>query len=155
MKVLNKLLLAVGCVGMLLPMEGLAQNDSGKVDDDIILDYQTPATYTLAGISISGNGRINRNVIIAYTGLKQGQEIKVPGDEIADAIKNLWKQELFKDVAIKINKVDQIQDKIYLLIDLETRPRLRRFKINGVSQNEASDIRERIKLVRGISLQSN
>ena len=149
MKVLNKLILAVGCFGMLLPMEGLAQNDSGKVDDDIILDYQTPATYTLAGISISGNGRINRNVIIAYTGLKQGQEIKVPGDEIADAIKNLWKQELFKDVAIKINKVDQIQDKIYLLIDLETRPRLRRFQINGVSQNQASDTRERIKLVRG------
>ncbi len=126
-----------------------AQDDSSEVNNDIILDYQTPATYNLAGISIKGNGRINRNVIIAYTGLQVGQEIKVPGDEIADAIKNLWKQDLFKDVAIKINKVDQIEDKIYLLIDLKTRPRLRQFKINGVSQNEASDIRERIKLVRG------
>lgn len=126
-----------------------AQEDTSKVDNDIILDYQTPATYTLAGISVKGNGRINRNVIIAYTGLQEGQEIKVPGDEIAEAIKKLWKQNLFKDVAIKINKVDQIEDKIYLLIDLKTRPRLRRFKIKGVSQNEASDIRERIKLVRG------
>lgn len=126
-----------------------AQEDSASRDDALNLNYQTPSTYTLAGIAVKGNGRINRNVIIAYTGLKRGQEIKVPGDNIADAIKNLWQQNLFKDVAIRINKVNRAQDEIYLLIDLETRPRLRRFKIEGVSQSEASDIREKIELVRG------
>jgi outer membrane protein insertion porin family len=131
------------CLGTQLTQ---AQDDS---PDDLNLNYQTPSTYTLGGIAVSGNGRINRNVIIAYTGLKKGQEVKVPGDDIADAIKGLWRQELFKDVAIKINKVDEDRDKIYLLIDLETRPRLRRFKINGVSESEASDLREKIELVRG------
>ena len=137
------LLVLMLCLGTQLTQ---AQDDS---PDDLNLNYQTPSTYTLGGISVSGNGRINRNVIIAYTGLKKGQEVKVPGDDIADAIKGLWRQELFKDVAIKINKVDEDRDKIYLLIDLETRPRLRRFKINGVSESEASDLREKIELVRG------
>lgn len=137
------LLVFMLCLGTQLTQ---AQDDS---PDDLNLNYQTPSTYTLGGIAVSGNGRINRNVIIAYTGLKKGQEVKVPGDDIADAIKGLWRQELFKDVAIKINKVDEDRDKIYLLIDLETRPRLRRFKINGVSESEASDLREKIELVRG------
>lgn len=137
------LLVFMLCLGTQLTQ---AQEDS---PDDLNLNYQTPSTYTLGGIAVSGNGRINRNVIIAYTGLKKGQEVKVPGDDIADAIKGLWRQELFKDVAIKINKVDEDRDKIYLLIDLETRPRLRRFKINGVSESEASDLREKIELVRG------
>ena len=137
------LLVLMLCLGTQLTQ---AQDDS---PDDLNLNYQTPSTYTLGGIAVSGNGRINRNVIIAYTGLKKGQEVKVPGDDIADAIKGLWRQELFKDVAIKINKVDEDRDKIYLLIDLETRPRLRRFKINGVSESEASDLREKIELVRG------
>ena len=137
------LLVLMLCLGTQLTQ---AQDDS---PDDLNLNYQTPSTYTLGGIAVSGNGRINRNVIIAYTGLKKGQEVKVPGDDIADAIKGLWRQELFKDVSIKINKVDEDRDKIYLLIDLETRPRLRRFKINGVSESEASDLREKIELVRG------
>lgn len=151
-KNINTSLLIIGTALIAMgftPFNSLAQTDSLNRDRDILLNYQRPNTYTLSGISVKGNGRINRNVIIAYTGLKIGQEIKIPGDDIADAIKGLWDQELFKDVAIRINKINKIKDKIYLLIDLETRPRLRRFKINGVSQSEASDLRERIELVRG------
>ncbi len=125
----------------------LAQVDTPDLGRKPIMDYQTPSQYNLADISIRGNGRINKKVIKAYSGLKEGQQISIPGDDISNAIRNLWDQNLFKDVSIKINKIKN--NNVFLLIDLDTRPRLAKFKIKGVSRNEASDIREKIQLVKG------
>lgn len=122
-----------------------AQNDSAH--EDVILDYKNPSKYYLAGIEVTGNETINKNIIIAFTGLKIGQTISVPGDEISKAINNIWKQKLFADVKIKVDKVSG--KNIFLLIELKTRPRLSKFKINGVSKGEANKIRDEISLVRG------
>lgn len=125
----------------------VAQTDSIPTRATPSMNYQTPTEYNLADIQVQGNGNINKSIIIAYTGLKTGQKIAVPGEDIANAIKKLWKQELFEDVQIRINKIKN--NNIFLLIDLETRPRLSKFKFNGVSKGDASDIREKINIARG------
>lgn len=132
---------------LMAQLKAVAQVDSPALDNEVMMDYQTPSKYNLADISVKGNGRINKKVIIAYTGLKKGQQIAIPGEDISDAIRKLWKQNLFEDVSIKINKIKN--NNAFLLIDLDTRPRLAKFKFNGVSKNEASDIREKIRLARG------
>ena len=42
--------------------------------------------------------------MVSLTGLKVGDKIKIPGDAISNAIRNLWKHGLVGDVTIKVDQ---------------------------------------------------
>ncbi|PSR04642.1 MAG: hypothetical protein BRD49_05510 [Bacteroidetes bacterium SW_10_40_5] len=136
----------IGCFLSIFSASIAQQDTSGQSQTytDIILDYQNPVKYRLSGISVKGNGPIKPNIVKAYSGLEVGEKVSIPGEKISNAIKNLWKQELFADVSIKVDDVNNRN--LYLLIEVQTRPRLSKFKIRGASKNDASDIRDKIKL---------
>lgn len=114
---------------------------------DYEVDYSNPKEFEIGGITVSGNENYDMNSIITISALAVGDKIKIPGDEITEAIKKLWNQNLFDDLSITITK---IQGKIvFLNIHVQERPRLSRFSINGVRKTEADEIREDIKLSRG------
>lgn len=107
-----------------------------------------PKEYTIGGISTSGAHFLDEDLLIAVTGLAVGKKIHLPNDEsIAKAIKNLWKQELFSDVSITIDKY--IDDKIFLKINVEERPRLSRYNFKGIRKGEAQELKNKITLVKG------
>jgi len=114
-------------------------------DDQI--DYSRPQQYVIGGISVEGVRHLDENAIILLSGLSEGQKITIPGDETARAIRNLWKQQLFADIKLKIKKVQG--NIVFLAFELEERPRLSRFKFKGVSKSEADDLRQKIKLFAG------
>ena len=70
----------------------------------INLDYNQPQEYTLAGVTVSGTKFLDQNALITLSGLVVGDKIKIPGDKIAKAINNLWKQGLFEDVQVYLEK---------------------------------------------------
>ena len=109
-------------------------------------DYSNPKKYVLGGISITGTKVLDPNALILLTGLSVGEQITIPGDKLSGAIKKLWKQGLFSDVQISIQRI--VGDNIYLDFKIEEQPRLSRFKLEGVSKGEADDIREDINLYR-------
>jgi len=111
------------------------------------IDYASPKEYEIGGITVSGVKYLDKNILIHLSGLKVGQKITVPGDEITKAVKKLWKHGLFGDVEISATKI--IGDKIFLDIALKERPRLSKFTFEGVSKAEADDLRDEIKLIRG------
>lgn len=114
--------------------------------DDI--DYANPRKFEIGGITVSGTTRTDRQAIRIISGLTVGEEIMVPGEQISEAIKNLWKQELFSDVSISATKI--LGDKLFLDIHVEERPRLSKFRFTGrLKKGEVDDIRDKIKLVRG------
>lgn len=114
--------------------------------DDI--DYANPRKFEIGGITVSGTTRTDRQAIRIISGLLVGEEIMVPGEQISEAIHNLWKQELFSDVSISATKI--LGDKIFLDIHVEERPRLSKFRFAGrLKKGEVDDIRDKIKLVRG------
>jgi len=117
------------------------------------IDYSDPKEYEIGGITISGIKYLDHNALIHLSGLSVGDKIFVPGSEITQAIKKLWKQGLFSDVKISATKV--MGDIIFLDIFLKERPRLSKFSFTGVTKSEADDIRERIKLVRGSQITDN
>ncbi|HOU31091.1 MAG TPA: outer membrane protein assembly factor BamA [Bacteroidales bacterium] len=86
-------------------------------------------------------------MLISISGLKTGQAITIPGEEISSAAKKLWNQGLFSDVRISI--MEMRNDTVFLDIFLQERPRLSSLKITGLSRNETQDIREKIKLPAG------
>lgn len=112
-----------------------------------LIDYSTPRTFTIGGVTISGVQSFDNNALRAISGLEIGKEIKVPGDEITKAITNLWKQDLFTDIQISATEI--IGDKIFLDIYIQERPRLSKFKFVGVKKGKQETLREEIKLVRG------
>ncbi|PZD78738.1 outer membrane protein assembly factor [Mesonia sp. K7] len=58
--------------------------------------------YTIGKITVTGTTNYNESTVIAYTGLKTGQSIYIPGDRLSNVIKKLWDLELFSDVNIYV-----------------------------------------------------
>lgn len=118
------------------------------------VDYNKQKEYEIGGITVSGVKYLDHEVLINLSGLNIGDKILIPGDEkISDAIKKLWKQNLFSDVEISIEKI--IGENIFLNIYLLERPRLSKFSFEGIKKGEAEDIREMIKLVKGNQITDN
>ncbi len=112
-----------------------------------------PEEYTIGGIKVKGAPHMDPSSIKLFSGLKVGDRIKVPGDDISKAIQELWDQNLFSDVRIKVDRVKD--DKIYLTIQVKERPRLSSFTFDGVSSSDAEDLRKKIKLIRGKMVTEN
>lgn len=126
-----------------------AQVGVGKIE----VDYRTPKEFKVGGITVSGARNFDTQAIILFSGLSVGQTVTIPGEEIAKAIKNLWKQKLFDNIQIKL--VELRGNEIFLNIELIERARLSRFKFEGLSKGEAEDIRDKIRLIRGTIVNEN
>ncbi|MBK7816522.1 MAG: hypothetical protein IPJ60_02560 [Sphingobacteriaceae bacterium] len=70
-------------------------------DDSLMLNsIKSPKKYKIGGINFEGAENSDKNVIKLLSGLKEGDEITIPGDKITDGIKALWKQGLFESIEI-------------------------------------------------------
>ncbi len=118
------------------------------------VDYNTPKTYILEEISVKGEKYVNKIALVNLTGLEIGKEILIPGEDISNAVKKLWKEGLFSDIKINIAKV--IDQKVFLEIIIEEEIRLSKFKFEGkISKSNISSIKEELKLMRGNVLTKN
>src|SRR5690606_16023018 len=89
-------------------------------------------TYKLGQIKVTGNTQFNELTILTYTGLEKGQEINIPGEEISDAIRKLWKLGYFSDVNFYLGSVND--DVIDLELILTELPRLNEVTLNGLKK---------------------
>lgn len=112
-----------------------------------LMDYAAPKNYQIGGINVTGTKFLDQTVLINLSGLAVGDKINVPGDDIANAIKALWKQGLFSDVKIVADRV--VNDVIFLEIQLRERERLSKYTFKGIAKGEEDDLRDKIGLVRG------
>ena len=116
-------------------------------------DFSNPKEYELGGITVSGVSFLDESVLITLTGLNVGERYKIPGEKIAAAIENLWKQGLLADIKVTASKI--IGDRIFLNFQLSERPRLSKFAFSGISKNEADKLREKLQLVKGKVITEN
>ena len=119
-----------------------------RIGDDLSdIDYSSPRKYEIGGITVEGANYVDATVLSMLSGLSVGDEITVPGDDISMAIRKIWDQGMFEDVAI--NATNIVGSKIFLQIVIQERPRVSKFSFNGVKKTEADDIRNKINLSRG------
>jgi outer membrane protein insertion porin family len=116
-------------------------------DNMPVINYSSPRDYEIADITISGVEFLQPMVLISLSGLRIGDIITVPGDDITDVVNKFWTQGLFADVKITATKIEE--GKIYLDIYLRERPRLTRLEINGLNKSETTDLQEKINLRNG------
>lgn len=103
--------------------------------------------YKILGIAVEGNILADASAIVANSGLKIGDNITVPGDQVSNAIKNLWKLKVFSDVQILIDR--KAGDGVFLLVKVQELPRYEETKISGNDELSTDDIMKKIPLVRG------
>ncbi|MDN3671279.1 hypothetical protein QWY93_18425 [Echinicola jeungdonensis] len=53
-----------------------------------------------------GLSTLDETAIISLSGLKVGDEINVPGDEISNALKEAWSQGIIGDVKVMVTKIE-------------------------------------------------
>ena len=142
----NFALSLVFCLQAVFGVSALMAQDSTR--NYLPLDYNKPKEYTIVSIETKGNKYIDKNIVIFNTGLSFNQRIKVPGNEISQAIENLWKQGYFSFVSVYAKKI--VDGKIYLVIEVQERPRLARFGIRGIGKSEAKTLREELSVKAGM-----
>lgn len=106
--------------------------------------------YTLAGISVTGLQSYNEQTVKTFTGLTVGQRLTIPGEEIANVIKKLWKLDLFSDVEIYQTKIEG--EKIWLELSIRERPTLTDVTVYGVKKRKIEDIINETDLKKGKKL---
>lgn len=109
--------------------------------------------YEIGGIEITGGNNLDKNVITLLSGLRIGDKITLPGEEVQRAIKNLWKQKLFEDIQVKV--VGKQNRVVFLEIHLKELPKLSKYYFMGVKKSKKDDLRELLKLNRGVVVTEN
>ncbi|TCO10407.1 outer membrane protein assembly factor BamA [Natronoflexus pectinivorans] len=107
----------------------------------------TPRSYTIAGIEVVGDLNNDPQILANLSGLRVGQQITVPGDDITNAIKKYWDYGLFSDVKISAAKIEGRQ--IWLEIYLQERPRLSEINYTGLRRSEIDAVNDRVAMMRG------
>lgn len=112
-----------------------------------VVDYSNPKEYEIADVSISGVEFIQKEVLVSLSGLKVGNKVTIPSDQITKIIQKFWDQGLFSDVKITATKIED--GKIWIDIYLKERPRMSGLKIEGISKSENTDLMEKLNLRSG------
>lgn len=103
--------------------------------------------YKILGISVTGNKSADAKTIIANTGLKTGDEIRVPGDQTLNAIKQLWSLNIFSDVQILIEK--EVADGVFLVVKVDEYPRIERVAFKGYDHFDDDELQGKVSFIRG------
>ena len=99
---------------------------------DVEIDYLSPRTYELGGVRVTGvEGHYDVETLAGLAGLSVGMPIQVPGEAVTRAIKRLYDQGIFSDIAISVDRVEG--NKVFLVIDIKERHRLS--KVNYICPN--------------------
>ncbi|MCH1432777.1 MAG: outer membrane protein assembly factor BamA [Flavobacteriaceae bacterium] len=107
-------------------------------------------TYVVDSIKVSGLKSFNAQTVISYSGLRKGQKISVPGEQVSEIINKLWGLELFSDINFYATKVNG--EKIDLEIEIEELPTLTDVKVNGLKKGKIETIIKDTELTAGKKL---
>nr|WP_232520951.1 POTRA domain-containing protein [Allomuricauda nanhaiensis] len=109
--------------------------------------FEDGKVYILGGLEVTGLQSYNAQTVKTYTGLRIGQPITIPGDEISAVIKKLWGLELFSNVEMYYTKIEG--DNIFLELNILERPTLANVTVYGVKKRKVEDILNDTDLKKG------
>ena len=137
---INSLLILIA---LIFSSAAIAQND----------DLNNAKDYVIGDITVTGDTSFSPQTVIAYSGLRKGESILIPGEKISNAVKKLWNSNLFSSINIFLTKVEL--DSAYLEINLYDLPELNDVTIKGVKKSKIEDIVKENKLQKGVKVTEN
>ncbi|MGB0199601.1 MAG: BamA/OMP85 family outer membrane protein, partial [Flavobacteriaceae bacterium] len=110
-------------------------------------------TYTLGEIEVTGLKTFSPQTVVAYTGLRTGQQLQIPGEEISAVISKLWKLELFSDINFYLTKIEGNTADIEIFI--QELPTLSDFTITGVKKGKLESLIDETEIKKGKKISEN
>ena len=121
---------------------------------DVEIDYLSPRTYELGGVRVTGvEGHYDGETLAGLAGLSVGMPIQVPGEAVTRAIKRLYDQGIFSDIAISVDRVEG--NKVFLVIDIKERHRLSKVNYIGLKKSEETKVKEKVNLLPATQVTDN
>lgn len=136
----------VSVIGLVSIELSLAQDTTFTIQDPTSV---TPLEYEIKEITVTGLVTARESYLISSSGLRVGDRINIPGEEISDAIRRLHRTSLFSDVEIEHERVS---GGVRLNINVQEQPRLQRYEILGGKRSHRRDLRERLNLISGFAV---
>jgi outer membrane protein insertion porin family len=151
-------LLAITILFLTFSVQAQTQKDSTSiVKKDTIpvknFSFEKGKEYILGGITITGLKKFSEETVRVFTGLRNGQVIKLPGDKLTSAIKKLYESKQFSNVDVYLAKIDA--NAAYLQFDVQELPQLNKVKINGVKKSKAKELVKEAELKQGAMVTDN
>ena len=113
------------------------------------VDYNSPQTYVVGGIRISGTKYLGESQLLSVLGIRPGDKVTVPGDEISAAVKRIWLQGAASTLGFYVDSLNASRDTAWFRLDLQERPRVITWNYKGVKNSERDDLKEKLNLRRG------
>lgn len=126
------------------PSDSLHLKPSQLFNPSEVMQEIQPKKYILGDVTVTGNTKYNPLTVLTFTGLKKGQEIYVPGEELSSAIGKLWKMRFFSDVTFYQKSI--VNDTLNLELFLNELPRVNNVTITGVGKSKREEILKELKL---------
>ncbi len=104
----------------------------------------TQKEYVLGDITVSGNVNYNEMTILTFTGLEKGQKISIPGEELSNAIKKLWKIGTFSDINFYEQSIEG--NTLNLILHINELPKINKVTLNGLSKSKTQEMLKNMKL---------
>ena len=114
------------------------------------LPLQKRQKYLIDSIEVIGLKSFNPQTVISYSGLRKGQTIQFPGDQVSSVINKLWNLDLFSDINFYAKNITE--KSITLQIEIEELPTLNKVKITGIKKNKIQNILKETELDKGKKL---
>ena len=115
--------------------------------------YDKGKFYELGEITVTGVKSFSPQTVVAYAGLKKGQRIQIPGEEISTTINKLWKLELFSDIEFFITKIEG--EVVDLELYIQELPTLSEYTIKGIKKGKIETIVKDTDIKKGKKLSKN
>lgn len=111
------------------------------------VSYEDSKRYILGGIEVTGLQSYNEQTVKTYTGLRVGQPIMLPGEQISAVINKLWGLELFSSIDFYITNIEG--DNVFLELNIIERPTLTSVKFTGVKDKKVDELIKDTDLKKG------
>jgi len=94
--------------------------------------------YTIGEIKVTGTSNYNEQTVVAFTGLKEGEKIYIPGEKLTKVLNKLWDLGLFSDINFYLTNVDgNVAD---LELEITEVPKLIDVKVRGIKKGKREEI---------------
>ncbi len=114
------------------------------------LESLEPRQYRVLGIRVQGLTTLEERDVLARFPIEVGKTLTVPGPELSDAIKRLWRQRLFSDIKVEIEQ--KTFEGVFLVVIVREYPVLAELVFEGNRTYSNEDLLKKAQLVRGATL---
>lgn len=125
--------------------------------DPKLLEWQNARIvkeYFIADVKITGIRYLDTAIVLSIANLQPGDKFVHPGAEIfGKAINNLWRQKLFSGAQVFVTRIED--DKVWVEINVQERPRLGNYKFSGIRKSEEEDLLTKLSLSKQTIITEN